>query len=237
MAALVKISSSILSIVDTKLGFLLQKNVQIISSAKMSQYPKYFVEPMYRTEEQNAAYESGQAQERVLVPCRAPLSEQTSSEFYNAQTKKFINHIMRKGKKVLARELVEKAFEVIKKAQIEKFHSLPTEKRSEFVIKDPNQLLHEAVQNSKPIMILTPIKRGGVKYQVPVPVADKIATVLAYKWLIDAGKEKDRTARFHDKLAWEIMDAANNTGRVVKRKLDLHKQCETNRAYAHYRWS
>jgi len=75
-----------------------------------------------------------------------------------------------------------------------------------------------------------------VFFQVPVPVSDNQATVLAFKWLIDAAEDKERTVRFYDKLTWEILDASNNTGRVVKKKLDLHKQCEANRAYAHYRW-
>lgn len=57
------------------------------------------------------------------------------------------------------------------------------------------------------------------------------------KWIIEATKDKDRKVSFPEKLAYELLDAANNTGRVVKRKQDLHKQCEANRAYAHYRWS
>jgi small subunit ribosomal protein S7 len=72
--------------------------------------------------------------------------------------------------------------------------------------------------------------------QVPVPISENQATVLAYKWLIEAAKDKDSQVRFFSKLAFEIMDAANNSGRLVKKKLDLHRQCEANRAYAHYRW-
>lgn len=56
-------------------------------------------------------------------------------------------------------------------------------------------------------------------------------------WLIEAGTEKERTMRFTERLAYELIDAAANTGRVIKKKQDLHKQCEANRAYAHYRWS
>lgn len=56
------------------------------------------------------------------------------------------------------------------------------------------------------------------------------------KWLIEAAKEKDSKVRFYDQMALELIDAANNTGRVVRKKQDLHRQCEANRAYAHYRW-
>ncbi|CAB3370658.1 Hypothetical predicted protein [Cloeon dipterum] len=237
MSSLTKLISTLARVSDTKLALLNHSNVQIISSAKMSQYPKYFIDPTFRNDELNALYETGEVKEKALVPCRAALTEHTSSEFYSSFTRKFINHVMRKGNKQLAREVVEKAFEVIKKTQIQKYHSLPPEKKVDFTIRDPHELFHQAVINVKPIMVLTPIKRGGVRYQVPVPVDDLQATILAYKWFIEASKDKERTVRFYNKLAKEIMDAANNTGRVVKKKLDLHKQCEANRAYAHYRWN
>lgn len=59
---------------------------------------------------------------------------------------------------------------------------------------------------------------------------------LAIKWLLEAANDKERTVHFPEKFAWELLDAANNTGKVVKKKQDLHRQCEANRAYAHYRW-
>lgn len=74
-------------------------------------------------------------------------------------------------------------------------------------------------------------------FQVPIPVSDKRSQFLSMKWLIEAANDKERKVHFPEKLAYELIDAANNAGRVVKRKQDLHKQCEANRAYAHYRWS
>jgi len=70
-----------------------------------------------------------------------------------------------------------------------------------------------------------------------VPITDKRSNFLGMKWLVEAAREKERTIHFPEKLAWELLDAASNQGRVVKKKQDLHKQCEANRAYAHYRWS
>lgn len=72
---------------------------------------------------------------------------------------------------------------------------------------------------------------------MPVPITEKRSYFIAMRWLVWAAREKERTVHFPEKLAYELIDAANNTGRVVKKKLDLHKQCEANRAYAHYRWS
>lgn len=92
------------------------------------------------------------------------------------------------------------------------------------------------MENCTPLLQLTPIKRGGATYQVPIPITEKHARFMAMKWLIIEANEKERTTHFPEKLAAEILDAYNNTGKVVKRKQDLHKQCEANRAFAHYRW-
>jgi len=95
----------------------------------MSQFPKYFIQPTFRGEELDALYSSGEVQKKVHLPCRPPLNDQTSSQFFNADSRcvkaelhlklsqliksnyrKFINHIMRKGKKELARDLLDKVF-------------------------------------------------------------------------------------------------------------------------------
>ena len=92
------------------------------------------------------------------------------------------------------------------------------------------------MENCKPLLKLTSVKRGGSKYQVPVPISDELATFFAMKWLILESNDKERKTHFPDKLAAELIDAANSSGKVFKRKQDLHRQCEANRAYAHYRW-
>lgn len=160
---------------------------------------------------------------------------------------------MRHGKKILARDLVETTFETIKRIQLEKFHKASEEDKSAIEL-NPKIIFHKAIANCKPILALTPIKRGGVTYQVnvkkisffpclivvfkvPVAIPEKRSEFLSIKWMIQAAKDKERTVHFPQKLAYELIDASNNTGRVVKRKQELHKQCEANRAYAHYRWS
>lgn len=75
------------------------------------------------------------------------------------------------------------------------------------------------------------------RFKVPVPITHKRAQFLSMKWLIEAAKEKERTLHFPETLANELIAASNNGGKAVKRKQELHKQCEANRAYAHYRWS
>ena len=117
-----------------------------------------------------------------------------------------------------------------------KYYKAATEaERAEIEI-NPVKILHKALENSKPILQLTPIKRGGSTYQVPIPITDNFARFMAMKWFIIESREKERKVHFPEKLAHELLDAFNNTGKVVKRKQDLHRQCEANRAYAHYRW-
>lgn len=149
----------------------------------------------------------------------------------------FTNYLMRHGNKILARELVQKTFERIKRIQLEKYHKCKDDEEKKGVQLNPRAIFNQAVVNCKPVLHLTPIKRGGVKYLVPVPISERKSRFTAMNWLIDAGNEKERDARFIEKLAQELIDASNNTGRVVKKKQELHKQCEANRAYAHYRWS
>lgn len=145
--------------------------------------------------------------------------------------------MMRNGEKILARGLVEQAFENIKRMQLEKYHKCQDNVDKEKIELDPREIFHKAVDNCKPVLSLTPIKRGGVRYQVPVPVTPQKSLFLSMKWLIAAAEDKGKNTRFHHQLAVELIDASNNKGRVVKQKQDLHRQCEANRAYAHYRWS
>ncbi|KAF5282472.1 hypothetical protein FQR65_LT14280 [Abscondita terminalis] len=203
----------------------------------MSQYPKYYIKPIFKPDVQDDMIKSGEAQKLAHLPTRAALNDQTSSVYHDDLINLLINYVMRDGRKVLARELVEKTLEKIKRLQLERYHKAQKNEDKEKIELNPRVIVHRAILNGKPLLQLTPIKRGGVKYQVPVPITDKRSQFLSMKWLIEAGKEKDRNMRFHDQLAVELIDASNNTGRVVKKKQELHKQCEANRAYAHYRWS
>ncbi|KAB0796502.1 hypothetical protein PPYR_10563 [Photinus pyralis] len=203
----------------------------------MSQYPSYYIKPIYSNDKQTDLIKSGEAQKLAHVPTRAALNDQTSSIYHDDLICLLVNYLMKDGNKLLARDLVEKTMEKIKRVQLEKYHKLANEEEKEKVVLNPRAIIHQAITNVKPILQLTPIKRGGVTYQVPVPITDRRSQFLSMKWLIEAGNEKERTVRFYDQFAYELIDAANNTGRAVKKKQDLHKQCEMNRAYAHYRWS
>lgn len=143
---------------------------------------------------------------------------------------------MKKGDKALARYITEMTLENVKIIQLKKYHKAESEEEKSRIQLNPRTIFSQAVENCKPLLILQKVVRGGVMYEVPVPVMPNYQTYKAFFWLIEAAKEKDRSARIWDSLARELIDASNNEGKAVRKKIELHRTCEANRAYAHYRW-
>lgn len=203
----------------------------------MSVYSSHFVDPVFKKQKQAEMFESGEAHKMAHIPIKPARNNDSSSVFHDDLVSKFTNYVMKGGQKMLARTLVEKCFENIKRIQLEKYNKAATDEERSKIETNPVQVLHDAIENCRPMLNVTPIKRGGVRYQVPVPITEKHSYFRACKWMVEASREKERTVHLPEKLAYELLDAASNQGRVVKRKQDLHRLCEANRAYAHYRWS
>jgi len=130
-----------------------------------------------------------------------------------------INTVMRCGKKSTAERIVYGALDVI------------AEKNKD---KSPLDVVGVAMENIKPKLEVKSRRVGGANYQVPVEVSPSRQEALALRWIIDfAGGRKGGMMKA---LAGEIMDAANNTGSAVKKREDMHKMAQANRAFAHYRW-
>jgi ribosomal protein S7, bacterial/organelle len=100
---------------------------------------------------------------------------------------------------------------------------------------DPVVVLKRALDNVRPSLEVRSRRVGGATYQVPVDVRPSRATTLALRWLVDFSRQR-REKTMTERLANEIMDAANGLGAAVKRREDMHKMAESNRAFAHYRW-
>ncbi|XP_054016743.1 28S ribosomal protein S7, mitochondrial [Hylaeus anthracinus] len=201
-----------------------------------SVFPPTYVKPVYKKEEQEILYETKENEKLRHVPIKPATTHQTSSEFYDPSVRKFLNYIMREGNKDLARKLLEQTFENIKTTQLERYNRSSPEGKAKIEL-DPLVLFHRAIENCTPVLELEKIRKGGINYQVPIPIHNVRANFLAMNWLIQTAKEKDPNTRFHKVLAKEIIEASNNQGRTVKRKQELHRQCEANRAYAHFRWT
>jgi small subunit ribosomal protein S7 len=130
-----------------------------------------------------------------------------------------INTVLLKGKKNVARQIVYGALETV-------------ERRTS---SDPIQILKRAVDNVKPSVEVRSRRVGGSSYQVPVEVRPRRSNTLAVRWLVNfARNRKENTMA--ERLANEILDASNQTGAAVKRREDIHKMAESNKAFAHYRW-
>jgi small subunit ribosomal protein S7 len=140
-------------------------------------------------------------------------------KFQDRLVAKFINDLMRKGKKSTAEQIIYGAF-----SQVE--NKLKD---------DPLKVFKKALDNVKPVVEVKSRRVGGATYQVPVEVRQDRRVALAMRWLIDYSKARGEKT-MTEKLAGEIMDAASNRGNAVKKREDTHKMAEANKAFAHYRW-
>uniref|UniRef100_A0AAY4C9Q8 Small ribosomal subunit protein uS7m n=1 Tax=Denticeps clupeoides TaxID=299321 RepID=A0AAY4C9Q8_9TELE len=208
-----------------------------LSAVRWSRYNPYYMEPEPRREVYVSEKEKDEERELKRVrPIKAATSGTSSSLFSDSVISKFINVMMQDGRKVLAREIMTQTLETIKRKQVEKYHTATETKKLEIEC-NPYNVFHQALENCKPVIGLTSIQRGGKYYQVPIPLTDNRRRFMAMKWLITECRDnKHRRTHMYEKLAQELLAASANEGNVVKKKHDLHKMAEANRAYAHYRW-
>jgi small subunit ribosomal protein S7 len=130
----------------------------------------------------------------------------------------FINRVIRKGKKSVATRLVYDALEMI-------------EERTK---RNPIDIFEQAIKNVSPLMEVKPRRVGGATYQIPMEVPPPRRFTLASRWILLAAKGRPGKS-FPEKLAGELMDAANNTGAAIRKREDTHKMAEANRAFSHFR--
>jgi len=130
---------------------------------------------------------------------------------------KFINYVMERGKKTIAQKIVYGAFEIIK----------------EKTKKDGLQIFSQAMKNVGPTVEIRGRRIGGANYQIPYPVRDERRFALASRWIIAAAKGM-KGKPMAEKLAQVLMEAANNEGPAIKKKQDVHRMAEANRAFAHF---
>lgn len=133
---------------------------------------------------------------------------------------RFVNTIMRDGEKSTAEGIVYKVFDFLK------------EKTKD----DPLKIFKKAVDNIKPMLEVRSRRVGGATYQVPVEVRQQRRISLALRWLTTYALSRSAEKTMVNKLTAELLDAANNKGGAVKKKEDVHKMAEANKAFAHYRW-
>ncbi|MDA8072236.1 MAG: 30S ribosomal protein S7 [Actinomycetota bacterium] len=139
--------------------------------------------------------------------------------YHSVLVTQVVNKVLSRGKRTLAERIVYQALELVR------------DRGSS----DPVAALKKAVENTRPELEVRSRRVGGATYQVPVEVRPRRATTLAIRWLVGYSRQR-REKTMVERLAGEILDAANGSGAAVKRREDLHKMAESNRAFAHYRW-
>ncbi|HET7034697.1 MAG TPA: 30S ribosomal protein S7 [Thermomicrobiaceae bacterium] len=132
---------------------------------------------------------------------------------------RFINKVMQRGKKGVAERIVYDALATIQ----------------ERTGRDAVEVFQQAIHNATPIVEVKPRRVGGATYQVPVQIEPNRRLSLAIRWLLGSARSRNGHS-MAEKLAAELMDAANNTGATIKRREDTHRMAEANRAFSHYRW-
>lgn len=141
-----------------------------------------------------------------------------ADRLYNSEeVAKFVNKVMQDGKKSTAQKIVYDAFEIIK----------------EQTKKEPLEVFKAAIENASPMLEVKPKRIGGATYQVPMEVRGERRLALAFRWLIDGARSK-KGKPMSEKLAAELIDCTNNQGNAIKKKTDMHRMAEANKAFAHF---
>jgi small subunit ribosomal protein S7 len=156
---------------------------------------------------------------RAQAPTRSILPD---PKFNSEMLAKFMNVVMKRGKKSVAEQILYGALERI---------SEKTGKPDDQAI----LVLQQALENVKPVVEVKSRRVGGATYQVPVEVRSSRRQTLAMRWVIEAARERSEKSMAH-RLAHELMDAAENRGSAVRKREDTHRMAEANKAFAHYRW-
>ena len=151
---------------------------------------------------------------------RPPRREVPPDVRYGSETvSRFVNKIMRAGKRSISQRIVYDAFELMQ----ERAH------------RNPLEVFEQAIRNVTPVLEVKPRRVGGATYQVPVEVTPQRRSSLALRWLSVAARQRPGKT-MAEKLAAELLDAANGEGAAVRRKDDTHRMADANRAFAHYKW-
>ena len=151
-----------------------------------------------------------EAEKREILP---------DPKYHNQVLAKFINMVMRGGKKSIAEKIVYGALDQI-----------GSKKKT-----DSLEVFKQALDNVKPIVEVKSRRVGGATYQIPIEVRSERSTTLAMRWLVDASKKRGEKS-MGLRLAGEIMDASDHKGTAIKKREDTHRMAEANKAFSHYRW-
>ena len=149
------------------------------------------------------------AERRVIAP---------DPQFNNEELARFINHVMQRGKKTIAQRIIYQSFDIIKEQSS----------------REPLEIFQQAMRNATPLVEVRPKRVGGATYQVPTELRKDRSEALAMRWLIRGARGR-KGVPMRSGLAQELMEASRGEGSAVRRREELHRMAEANRAFVHYR--
>jgi small subunit ribosomal protein S7 len=151
--------------------------------------------------------------------CPSKRETKPDTKYNNVLVAKFITKLMKAGKKSLAARILYDSLDIIEDS----------------MKKNPLEVFEQAVNNAAPVLEVKPRRVGGATYQIPMEVPSDRRISLAMRWLVQSAQSRPGKS-MAEKLANELMDAAQGTGATIKKKDDTHRMAEANKAFAHYRW-
>jgi small subunit ribosomal protein S7 len=213
----------------------------MLGSIRTSVWPAHYQEPLTNVDDLNALKELDPSKFKALTynPIKPLHHFKNNSLFFDEFLFRFESEMVIKGNRILARDLLNETLFQIKRIQLKKFNAIQDEEKRAEIELDPLVIFKQAFQNCKPVLNTKMIKRGGAKYQVPHPITEAQSISQTVKWMRDTIRDRPKPRKIHfpEAFAKELLAAYHNEGKVVKMKNDLHKLCESNKAYVHYRWS
>lgn len=202
--------------------------------------------PIISKEQYEQEIEEGREQELKFKKVRFAHMSETCSSLYDAEYERFVRFFMVNSRKDLTYRIVDDAFAQIKTIQFNKIKKQQEQlaagqlkpEDAEQIEMNPLTIFKQALKNSEPAVVTKPIQRGGATYQVPHPLQRSQSEWFAIKWIINAVKDRPKPKKKHsaEALAQELLDAFYGRGKVIKRRDDMHRLADANRAFAHYRW-
>ena len=216
---------------------------------RMCMWPERFEEPVRSLKDIHAIKGTPEYARKSAVPIKATPHDTSLLYFKDPLTQKFAKMIVKDSNGMLAEEIMIKLYTRIKSIQLAKARSA---KDPTSVVTDPTVIIAEAIENARPIMRLERVKVGAIQYMVPTPITERRSYFEGMRWIhLSARDERNnprwigrlknpdepvaRSTKIEEALAKEILDAYAFTGKAINKKIEYHRICEQNRAFAHYR--
>lgn len=245
-------------------GSILHQQVRFKTKTYRLKSGDHGAKPLITNDDFEEAKEANLLEDLSYQEIRFPLPFENNSPLFDKEYERFCRYVMKGGRKDLAHDLMHRTFYNIKTIQYNKVKKLAEKQGQgnlvtlEFIEQmksdpsrgteetghqkvielDPLTIFKTALSNCEPLVITRKIKRGGATYQVPCPLGKEESQWFALKWMISAVLErpKPRKKPFEEVMAQELLDAFYERGKVIKKRDDLHRLADQNKAYAHYRW-